>query len=105
MIDQKALRARIRRLEELSLGLGIDEELFRKCSAPLECEERDAYREALRQAINGVEAGRIGLVRACARLEGLPRRITEETIARVQAAARPRGTEEAEDSRWPCMGD
>ena len=53
MIDHAALRKRIRRLEELSLGLARDEELFRGCSCQLLADEREKYREGLRQAIAG----------------------------------------------------
>ena len=53
MIDHAALRARIRRLEELSLGLARDEALFQNASAPILADEREKYREGLRQAIAG----------------------------------------------------
>ena len=59
MIDQAALRKRIRRLEELSLGLARDEWHFEKASVPLMADERDKYREGLRQAIGGVETARL----------------------------------------------
>jgi len=69
MIDLAALRARIRRLEELSLGLGRDEELFRGCGCPILADEREKYREGLRQAIAGVETARLALVLACQRID------------------------------------
>jgi len=59
MIDYAALRKRIRRLEELFLGLARDEELFRGYSCPIQADEREKYREGLRQAIAGVESARL----------------------------------------------
>ena len=69
MIDQKALRARIRRLEELSRGLAIDEETFRTASCPILADEREKHRDGLRQAISGVETARLALVMACQRID------------------------------------
>ena len=69
MIDQNALRARIRRLEELSRGFAIEEETFRTCSCPILADEREKHREGLRQAIAGVETARLALVMACQRIE------------------------------------
>ena len=74
MIDHAALRKRIRRLEELSRGLGIEEERLRTCSCPILADEREKYREALRQAIAGVETARLALVMACQRIDGTVRR-------------------------------
>ena len=69
MNDQNALRARIRRLEELSLGLSLDEEHFRTCSCPIMADEREKYREGRRQAIAGGETARLALVMACQRID------------------------------------
>ena len=69
MIDHIALRKRIRRLEKLSRGLGIEEERLRTCSSPIMADEREKYREGLRQAIAGVETARLALVLACQRIE------------------------------------
>ena len=69
MIDQNALRTRIRRLEELSLGLSRDEEHFRTCSCQIMADERDGYRAGLRKAIDGVETARLALVLACQRID------------------------------------
>jgi hypothetical protein len=74
MLHHAALRKRILRLEELSLGLSRDEEHFRACSCQLMAEERDKYRESLRQAIAGVETARLALVMACQRIEREKRR-------------------------------
>ena len=82
MIDRAALRARIRRLEELSRGLSIEEETFRTCGAPLMFDERDKYREALRQAIAGVESARLALVLACQRIDGGPRSLSPDVLKR-----------------------
>jgi len=60
MIDLAALRKRIRRLEELSMGLGRDEAMFQNASAPIMADEREKSREGLRQAIAGVETGPVG---------------------------------------------
>ena len=73
MIDHAGLGNRIRRLEELSRGLGIEEERLRSCSCPLMAEEREKYREGLRQAIAGVETARLALVLACQRIDREPR--------------------------------
>ena len=69
MIDHAALRARILRLEELSLGPSRDEGHFRTCSCPIVAHERERYREGLRQAISGVETARLALVMACQRID------------------------------------
>jgi hypothetical protein len=68
-IDRPALRKRIHRLEELSLGLSRDEEHFRTCSCPIVSDEREKYREGLQQAIAGVETARLALVMACQRID------------------------------------
>ena len=69
MIDQNTLRVRIRRLEVLSRGFGIEEETFRTCSCAIMADEREKYREALRKAIDGVETARLVLVMACQRID------------------------------------
>ena len=69
MIDRAALQARIRRLEELSVGLSRDEAAFQNAGAPILADERDKYREGLRQAISGVETARLALVMACQRID------------------------------------
>jgi len=49
-------------LEELSRGFSTEEETFRTCSCPILADEREKYREALRQAIAGAETARLALV-------------------------------------------
>ena len=70
MIAVTDLRARIRRLEELSRGLGIEEERFRVMPPPMMADEQEKYREGIGQAIAGVETVRLALVMACQRIEG-----------------------------------
>ena len=56
-------------LEELGRGLAKEVAVWRKGNDPLLYLERKAYLQAIREAISGVEAARVVLVKACQRIE------------------------------------
>jgi hypothetical protein len=64
-----ALRARIRRLDELALGVAREVQLERQTDIFL-WRERLEYRYALMQMWRGLESARIALARALQRIEG-----------------------------------
>lgn len=65
-LTKKDLRARVRRLEELSRLLSIDAALFKDVDVTTEVSlhysDRTDYREALHEAIRGLERARVALV-------------------------------------------
>jgi hypothetical protein len=63
------LRARVRRLDELSRGLAKEVALWRSGDDPLLYLERKAYLVAIRGAVDGVESARVVLAKASQRLE------------------------------------
>ena len=63
------IRRRIARLAELSIGLNRERVAWEEAQDPLLYLERKAYLQAVRQAIGGVEAARVVLVRAFQRLQ------------------------------------
>jgi hypothetical protein len=63
------LRARMRRLEKLVAGLGQEESLWRKCSAPVLAVERQEYMDAIFGALRSLEMARITLAKITHRLE------------------------------------
>jgi hypothetical protein len=63
------IRGRVGRLEELSRGLARERVLWEEAADPLLYLERKAYLQAIREAISGVEAARVVLVKACQRIE------------------------------------
>jgi len=70
------LRARNARLDQLSLGLAREAQLFSvasKINDPLLYLERNAYRHAVQDARAGVEKARVTLAKALARLESAGR--------------------------------
>jgi hypothetical protein len=68
-MTMKEIRARVDRLDKLSGGLSRERVLWEEAQDPLLYLERKAYLQAVRQAIGGVEAARIVLVKACQRIE------------------------------------
>jgi hypothetical protein len=70
-MTDKDIRVRVARLDELAGGLAKEISLINECDDPLLYRERLDYRTAIRQALDGVETGRIVLVKARQRLEGL----------------------------------
>jgi hypothetical protein len=68
------LRARVRRLEELSLGLSREIELWRKTMHPLQFVEREAYVGALGNAVSAAEEARVILAGAMHRIEDQERK-------------------------------
>jgi hypothetical protein len=74
-----SLAARTRRLDELARGLAKEIILWKECNDPLLYLERKAYLNAIQDALAGIEAARVVLVRVRQRLEketpsGTPRR-------------------------------
>jgi len=66
------LRARYARLEQLSMGLAREAQLFSvasKINDPLLYLERNGYRHAMQDALAGVEKARVTLAKAIHRLE------------------------------------
>jgi hypothetical protein len=63
------IRRRVDRLEKLSRGLSRERVLWEEAEDPLLYLERKGYLQAVREAISGVEAARVVLVRACQRIE------------------------------------
>lgn len=63
------LRARVRRLDELTRGFAREVALWREYNDPLLYLERRAYLEAVQTALAGVETARVTLARALQRLE------------------------------------
>ncbi len=64
------LRARIRRLDDLSRGLAREVALWKTGNDPLLYLERKAYLGAIQDALAGVEAARVVLAKAQLRLKG-----------------------------------
>jgi hypothetical protein len=63
------LQARVRRLEQLALGLAKEVTLWKACDDPLLYLERKAYLAAIQDALAGVEGARVALAKARQRLE------------------------------------
>jgi hypothetical protein len=63
------LKKRIRRLDELSRGLAREVVLWRPCNDPLLFLERKVYLNGIQDALAGVEAARVALVKVRQRLE------------------------------------
>jgi hypothetical protein len=63
------LKARVRRLEQLSQGLSKEVTLWKACNDPLLYQERRTYLEAIQDALAGVEKARVALAVARQRLE------------------------------------
>jgi hypothetical protein len=73
-MNLKQLRARVKRLEELSAGLAREESQWRKEIAFLMHSERALYLNAIINARRGIDAARSTLAKICQRLEGsMPR--------------------------------
>jgi hypothetical protein len=77
----KDIRARVDRLDKLSGGLSRERVLWEEAQDPLLYLERQAYLQAVHQAIGGVEAARVVLVRACQRIEAEVRSREAEAAA------------------------
>lgn len=63
------LRARTRRLDVLSRGLAKEVTLWKACNDPLLYLERKIYLSAIQDALAGVEAARVILVKVSQRLD------------------------------------
>src|SRR5262249_20055417 len=63
------LKARVRRLDELSRGLAKEVTLWKACNDPLLYLERKTYLNGIQDALAGVEAARVLLVKVSQRLE------------------------------------
>jgi hypothetical protein len=68
-MNRADLKARVRRLDQLSRGLAKEVTLWKACDDPLLYLERKAYLHAIQDALAGVEAARVVLVKANQRLE------------------------------------
>jgi hypothetical protein len=68
-MNREDIRARMRRLESLVRGLGLEEEIWRKCSAPVLAVDRLAYIDAIHEAIHGLETARVTLAKMVRGLE------------------------------------
>jgi hypothetical protein len=66
------LRARMRRLEDLSAGLAKEASLWQKCDAPVLYVDRLEYVEGIHEAIQGLEKARVALAKACRKIEESP---------------------------------
>jgi hypothetical protein len=66
----RAIRARIRRLEVLSQGLGLEAERIRTGLGPFLWVERRGYFDALGDTIAGLEKARVILAKATQRIAG-----------------------------------
>ena len=68
-MELKHLRARIERLQQLALRLGVERHRWLKCDAPVYLWEREEYRKALTEAIQAVGEVRKVLFKVCSRIE------------------------------------
>lgn len=67
-MNQKDVKARIARLDELAQGLAREVSLWKKGNDPLLYLERKAYLEAIQDALAGMEKARVTLSKACQRM-------------------------------------
>jgi len=67
------MRARIRRLEKLALGLATEASLWKKCDAPVLFADRQEYIEGILDAVSGLERARIALAKMIRQGERNPR--------------------------------
>jgi hypothetical protein len=65
----KHLRARVRRLERLIVGLNRELALWRTSNHPLLRAERLDYEDGIHHALSGVEQARVALATACRRIQ------------------------------------
>src|SRR5438067_11307201 len=70
-MTREDLRARVRRLDELTRGVMKEVVLIQECEDPLLRNERLAYLDGLRDAVSGMGAARVTLARALQRLDGV----------------------------------
>lgn len=66
----EAMKARVRRLDELARGLAKEGQVLRQANDPLLYRERQDYLKAVREALAGVEEARVVLARVVQRIEG-----------------------------------
>jgi hypothetical protein len=69
VIELADLKARVRRLDELTRGLAREVSIWKEADDPLLYLERRAYLKAIQDALAGVESARVVLARARQRLE------------------------------------
>jgi hypothetical protein len=72
------LEQRIRRLNELTKGLGAEVRRWRRGADPLTLAERRHYRDGIQDALAGAEQARVALVQALERLEQEERDLPQE---------------------------
>jgi hypothetical protein len=80
-VDPQDIKGRVRRLEELAVGLTRERVRWEEAADPLLYLERRAYLQAIREATSGVEAARVVLVKACQRTEAKERSREAEEAA------------------------
>jgi hypothetical protein len=68
-VDLQDIKARVRRLEELTVGLTRERVRWEEAADPLLYLERREYLQAIREAISGIEGARVVLVKACQRID------------------------------------
>lgn len=68
-MNRADMQRRVQRLDELLRGFAREVALWRTGNDPLLFLERRAYVKAMQDALAGVEAARVVLVKACHRLE------------------------------------
>lgn len=71
-MNRADLQRRIQRLDELLRGFAREVALWRTGNDPLLFLERRAYIKSMQDALAGVEAARVVLVKVCLRLESEP---------------------------------
>jgi hypothetical protein len=67
------IAARVRRLEQLALGIAREIQLVAKADDPMLYLERQAYLAGMRRLLNGIESARVVLVKARQRLDSTER--------------------------------
>lgn len=69
-MDFNDVTARVKRLDQLARGLAAEVGIWKKGKDPLLYVERQAYLNAIQDALAGIESARVVLVRVKERLEG-----------------------------------
>jgi hypothetical protein len=69
IMELRHLRARVERLQQLALRLGVERDRWLKCDAPVYLWEREEYRKALTEAIQAVGEVRKVLFKVCSRID------------------------------------
>jgi hypothetical protein len=76
--------ARVRRLDQLSRGVGLEISIVSKADDPMLYVERQVYLAAMRGTLGGIESARVVLAKARQRLDSTrstrPRRCTQSSF-------------------------